>query len=351
MNNQENQIQPIGLIGISQLLTARAPKHLIKGFMEYNTNTVIYGESTAGKSFVALEAAFCIASAAVNGDTYFHGMHISQPGPTLYVCGEGEDGISKRIIGLQEKHDLENKEIPFYMTETGVILNDGIQLQRLLMTCEQIKAQHGMYPKLITFDTLNKSFIGNENSAEDMGELVRSMDELRRITGACVVMVHHTGKGGDIRGSSALRAGIDNQIGVFINENNDNGIVIKNDKMKDSGGMTDLFLNKRVVKVGYDDRYKEDITTLVLDLDVSLSEKKIVNNDKTKGMGKAQKEVLQVIIKESENTFDIALEELFYAIKKETGMSKKAALQSIAGLQTRGLVLASEETLVLTENK
>lgn len=48
---------------------------------------------------------------------------------------------------------------------------------------------------MIILDTLARCFGGNdENDARDMGAFIRGCDELKRRTGATVLVVHHSGK-------------------------------------------------------------------------------------------------------------------------------------------------------------
>ena len=71
--------------------------------------------------------------------------------------------------------------------------------------------------KLIVIDTLARAFAGgNENASEDMGALVRNMDQIREATGANVLFIHHSGKdqAKGARGHSSLRAAIDTEIEV-----------------------------------------------------------------------------------------------------------------------------------------
>src|SRR5690606_34204455 len=72
----------------------------------------------------------------------------------------------------------------------------------------------GTEPALIVVDTVARAMNGaNENSAEDMGRFVASIDTLRRQWGATVLTVHHTGHDpgaqGRGRGSSNYGASLD----------------------------------------------------------------------------------------------------------------------------------------------
>ncbi len=87
-------------------------------------------------------------------------------------------------------------------------------------------------PVLVIIDTLARSAVGvEENSAKEMGGFIGACDALRMALQTSVLVVHHTGKSGDIRGSTALYGAADSVLSV---KNNDGLISVINDP--DSGG-------------------------------------------------------------------------------------------------------------------
>ena len=65
---------------------------------------------------------------------------------------------------------------------------------------------------LVIVDTMARSMVGgDENSSKDVGVLVAAADRIRRASGACVLLVHHSGKDSSagMRGSSALEGAVD----------------------------------------------------------------------------------------------------------------------------------------------
>jgi RecA-family ATPase len=63
----------------------------------------------------------------------------------------------------------------------------------------------GVPVKMVVIDTLAG---GNENGPEDMGQMVRSMDQIRAETGSWDGFIHHSGKDAakGSRGHTSLRA-------------------------------------------------------------------------------------------------------------------------------------------------
>jgi hypothetical protein len=62
-----------------------------KYFLEADSLSCIYGDPAVGKSFIGIEAAAAIATGA-----NFYGLPVKNPGPVIYLCGEGQAGINRR---------------------------------------------------------------------------------------------------------------------------------------------------------------------------------------------------------------------------------------------------------------
>jgi DNA-binding PadR family transcriptional regulator len=86
---------------------------------------------------------------------------------------------------------------------------------------------------------------GDENSAKDMGLFIAACDRIRHATGATMMVVHHTGKNGDYRGSSALKGAVDTMIEL---KNDDGLITVSCAKSKDTPHFPTRYL--RMVPVG-----------------------------------------------------------------------------------------------------
>ncbi len=68
--------------------------------------------------------------------------------------------------------------------------------------------------KLVVIDTLARSMDGaDENAAKDMGLVIATAERIKRVSGACVLLVHHSGYDAThARGSTALRGACDIEI-------------------------------------------------------------------------------------------------------------------------------------------
>ncbi len=193
---------------------------VIENLLPLGSLACLFGEPAKGKSFVALDIAFCASQGIA-----WHGLKVEQ-GTVIYIAGEGLDGIAKRIKALAAKYDC-NDTKDFYLSNGSIDLADNKSVQSLLHELDGKKSI-----KLIVIDTMHRNFTGDENSAKDIAMLVKHADDLKDQTGATILIVHHSGKSkqSEARGSSALKAALD----VEIKVTNEKGVVtLKNTKMKD----------------------------------------------------------------------------------------------------------------------
>jgi hypothetical protein len=102
-------------------------------------------------------------------------------------------------------------------------------------------------------DTLAQASAGgNENSGEDMGEVLAACRRIHKETGAMVLLVHHSGKDqtkGE-RGWSGMRAGMDCSIEVI---RNDNQRSFKVSKLKDGEDGQVFLFEQKIVEIGFDE--------------------------------------------------------------------------------------------------
>lgn len=198
---------------IEPVLTSR---YLVKGLLDRSALSVVYGDSNAGKTFVALDLAVHVAAGAD-----WHGRPTacgkSDAGAVVYVAGEGGTGIQNRLMAIRAAYphldQLCEKYNSFFLLQATLDLCTGDDADCLAEALAKI----GIPIALIVIDTLARAMgSGDENTAKDMGALVRNVDDLRADTGAHVMIIHHSGKDASrgARGSNSLRAAVDTEIEV-----------------------------------------------------------------------------------------------------------------------------------------
>jgi RecA-family ATPase len=175
-----------------------APARLIGDYLVCNSLAALYGRPGVGKSFVAMAMAFSVAS----GEPFFG--HLVERGPVLYVAAEGTVGLAQRQRAWRETNQADVSMLMWLPSAVSLI--DPSWAEALALVVEDLR------PILIVIDTLNRSMPGgDENSSADMGALIRACDRLREVSGATVLLVHHSPKsdGSTLRGHSALEGAVD----------------------------------------------------------------------------------------------------------------------------------------------
>jgi hypothetical protein len=211
------------LLDRSALRRLPSPEPLIDNVLDQGTTALLYGRWESGKSFIALDWAWSVAT----GRSW-------QSRPTeqrkvLYVAAEGAFGLKGRVdaweTGWQKRIGDDAFDVlprPVNLTHMGeaAALGDLIEWNG-----------YG----LVVIDTLARCMVGaDENSAKDCGVVVDGLTRLRERTpdGRGVILgVHHTGKDGKtFRGSSAFEAGVDTVYSVV----KDGGVItLDREKRKD----------------------------------------------------------------------------------------------------------------------
>ena len=185
----------------------------------------------------------------------------------LYIAGEGQLGLRARVSawlrhvrGLMAKdptlnpdHLNEALRERFFAIPSAVPLLDPLEPDNLLSQVRAAIDRLGTLPDLIVLDTLARCFLGgDENSSRDMGRFVEACDLIRKETGATVLVIHHTGKDGDIeRGSSALRGGADAMLRIVREERDDleGAARLVVEKRKDGAPLGDLVFDMQLVEL------------------------------------------------------------------------------------------------------
>lgn len=227
---------------------------IIKGLLPKAQIGMIYGESTAGKSFVAMDMLASIA----RGEAW-RGLRTKQM-RTVMVIAEGAGGAKGRVRAYEQHHGVNLSEHPFGIIQDRPDLFGKSDHKRL---AKQINDWGGA--DVIVVDTLSQSSVGaNENSGEDMGLVLEHCYKLGAETGAMVLLVHHAGKDASrgARGWSGLKANMDVQIEVSRSLLNGRTITLAKSKDGADGDVMGFKLN--IVEIGVDED-GDPITSCVIE--------------------------------------------------------------------------------------
>jgi len=170
-------------------IMARPPREwLIEDMIVERSVGMIYGPFDSFKTFMAVTLALPVALTR----------------QVVYIAGEDEDGAAEKANAWVRLHEA---------GDHGLRIVDEMPLAGSANHIDQfvkdMRAQH-CKPALVIIDTAARAMLGlEENSSKDMGLFVAAMDRIRKSLGCAVLGVHHTGKNGEMRGSTAIPGGMD----------------------------------------------------------------------------------------------------------------------------------------------
>ena len=194
---------PWQVLGIADLWTISTRRYLVDGVVPGCGVTFLYGQSGLGKSFVALDLAFAVAS----GSKTWLDRPLARSGPVLYVVGEGLGDLPARAHDWLDSRDAPNELLrDFHFTDLPPNLTDESHVEPLIAQARQLRAA------LVVIDTLTTCTPGaDQNNTNEMGLVVHHLQRLAARIDAPVLVVHHPGKDDSrgMRGSNALHAGVD----------------------------------------------------------------------------------------------------------------------------------------------
>ena len=182
------------------------PEYIIEGLIEHGGLSCIIGPPGIGKSSVVLDMACCIAVGRP-----WQGRKTLQT-RVMYLPGEGLSGAVQRVKAWAHEHD-----IPHELIDQNLILaNDIIKVSASTEAWGEVcRYALQMGVGVIIFDTYARMSTGvDENSATEVGRAIARLDQVRKITSAGAVLIHHTAKHDPRsgRGSSALNGALDSEI-------------------------------------------------------------------------------------------------------------------------------------------
>lgn len=266
------------------------PNWAIDGIAEVDSLCQLFGDPEAGKSFMAIDWACCVATGKP-----WKGREVQQ-GPVLYINGEGRNGFNRRLNAWQIANQVDLAGAPLHISSTSTQLTDGIARAELEAVLAEFIREHGQ-PRMIVIDTLARNFgPGDENSTQDMSAAVATMDAIREMTQAWTLAVHHSGHGDKARarGSIVMRGSIDTEyrMGRITPEGD---TMLTSNKMKDGSPIAPMSFRFADVELGIQDTHGKPVTSAVLLQTAALAQEPGMPPDR-KGKGKNQNTALGLLV-------------------------------------------------------
>lgn len=277
---------------VHEFANTTAAPWIVKGVLPQAGLAVIYGASGAGKSFVVLDLALAIA----RGQPW-RGRKVRQ-GRVAYVAAEGADGFRKRLAAYAQHHKVDLAQVPMAVLNGApnlMLLEDAKDLAVGVLAA-------GADTSVIVVDTLAQTTPGaNENAGEDMGKALGHCKRLHELTGALVVLIHHSGKdqARGARGWSGLRAAADAEIEVVRTETGQRSLRLS--KAKDGEDGLEWGFALDVVQIGADEDLEPITSCVVAEAELQgvrllrqLGPNEVIVNEVIQEMAKAQTAGIEV---------------------------------------------------------
>lgn len=203
------------------------PDPLLGGVLNRDSLALLYGAPGGGKSLIALDWAMHLVTGS-----WWHGAEV-EPGNALYVLAEGVRGTGPRVKAWKE-HNRYSDDVPngLVWLPMPIDLREPSWVGPLAYIAAELK------PALVVIDTLNRCAPGTDEGPADMGKIIQAADLIRRMTGACVLIVHHSGKdqAAGARGHSSLLGAVDTE--MELKNGGDGILTLKITKQKDGSDGT-----------------------------------------------------------------------------------------------------------------
>ena len=264
----------------AEFAVRRRASWIIKGLVPMATLGVIYGASGSGKSFFVLDLMAAIARAAPGAQWRGHRVN---PAKICWVAAEGVEDMRKRVQGYAMHQGIALADLPMEFIGEAPSLLDDADVKAVI---KQMRKK-GRFD-IVVMDTLAQVMAGgNENSGEDMGKVLAYCREITRITGAMVILIHHSGKDESrgARGWSGLRAAADFEFEI-IRADDDRVATVT--KMKGGADGGEYGFRLLTIKVA-EDEDGDDETTCVLEFTDSSRQSLAAQQGPT---GKTQKAIM-----------------------------------------------------------
>lgn len=170
---------------------------LVENAIDLPGLSMIYGASGSGKSFVAVDLAMSVATGRD-----WAGRKVTKS-PVVIVGAEDPDGLHSRITAWLTHHGEKDPESVGILTIQPTIEEGHCADIATIALNEEAG--------LIIFDTLRDSSNADENDSEAWKKISVELRWLAQVTGACVLVVHHSGKNKSLgdRGTSARWGSMD----------------------------------------------------------------------------------------------------------------------------------------------
>ncbi len=216
---------------------------------------MLFGPPGVGKSFIALDLAFSIAS----GKSW-HG-HKTICGEVVWICSEDFPGTPNRVKAWRQQNPNMHLNGMVSFVDEAVFFDSPQKTAQFRHDLRTHLA--GRRLALLVVDTLAASNEGTEENANmEMGKIVSALKAIGAETGAAILILHHPTKANErvLRGAGSLAGAMDV---ILRAHGSGDAVTLAVDKMKNGAIPADLHLRRQQVVLGTDEEGKA-VTSCVM---------------------------------------------------------------------------------------
>jgi len=209
-----NDINKYKLTSYNELMAKplKPAEWVLEGLIPKVGVSLLAGDGGIGKSWLALHLAQCIAS----GNKFLGTFPVTQ-GKVLIIDEENHETlIRERCEKLHLGTPIINRDLNIHISaNTGINIDDANDFEWLMKTVKEI------CPTLVIIDSLIRVHTKDENSANEMQEVLHQAKRLAEDGNTSVLFTHHTSKPyqgrqrTSVRGSTDIRNFVDSVLFVY----------------------------------------------------------------------------------------------------------------------------------------
>jgi len=213
------------------------PEWLLYNVLPTKGTSFIYGPPKSGKTFVMVTIAGSVASENINW------MDLAtKHGHVIYIAAEDIDEVARRFIAWAEVNGVSDLPNLHFFPCPLALARD---------TPRFIDAIDKRYPDanivLFVVDTLAMCSLGvDENTKKDFDAVLGSLEVLWRKYNCSVVAVHHSGKNGEMRGTSSMDGIAYSKVEIAAVEDR---VVMKCKEKRRGRAFDDIWFDEKIVQM------------------------------------------------------------------------------------------------------
>jgi RecA-family ATPase len=164
------------------------PQWIIPGVLQEHQTAIMPGPPGSGKSFAILDW-----FARIVREQPFLGQPVLAGG-AVYVTGEGQGGLAKRVAALAQEYELSEADAFLYLRVMPRLLEEQ-EVKDFIAAIKLLTAAWTVPIRVIGFDTFNRAIVGgSESEGKDVAKLLDADSKIKEAFRCATIYAHHPGK-------------------------------------------------------------------------------------------------------------------------------------------------------------